>query len=330
MIKILKQDEKLYDSLSLHPLQSVSWGKAREKMGIRVIRLAQTKKNRIDRIYQMTIHKVPLTPYRIGYVPRSQMPSGELINFLKKWGNQNNIIFVKFEPYEKKTKTNEKFFSQSVFNKSKHPLFPSWTQILNCTSTEEEILKNMHPKTRYNIRLSSRKGVVVKQETSEKGFNNFIKLYFETAKRQKYLGHDENYHKIVWDNLKGKIAHILTAYYQDLPLASFEFFFFNQKLYYVYGGTSLTHRNLMAANLVMWEGIRLAKQLKAKELDMWGSLPPGYDQSHSWSGFTRFKEGYGTEFVEMIGSYDLVIKPKLYRFYGLSHKIREIILRLFV
>ena len=84
----------------------------------------------------------------------------------------------------------------------------------------------------------------------------------------------------------------------------------------------------MAANLLMWEAIKLGKKLGAKQFDMWGSLPPNYDQNHSWAGFTRFKEGYGTKFVEMIGSYDLVINPLLYWLYNFGYCLRNIFLKI--
>jgi lipid II:glycine glycyltransferase (peptidoglycan interpeptide bridge formation enzyme) len=56
---------------------------------------------------------------------------------------------------------------------------------------------------------------------------------------------------------------------------------------------------------------------------MWGSLPADYSDSHPWAGFTRFKEGYGTEFTHLSPGYDLVINPFLYKIYNLIYKIRE-------
>ena len=37
------------------------------------------------------------------------------------------------------------------------PTFPTWTQVLDLTKSEDEILKSFHSKTRYNIRLSEKK-----------------------------------------------------------------------------------------------------------------------------------------------------------------------------
>ena len=324
-----------------HPLQSVSWEQARKKMGIETLRIVDGKNT-----FQLTFHKIPYIDYKIGYLPRSAMPAKKILNQLYEYGKRNKVIFIKIEPYSpavipsEATEGSEVEGSKKEISrlaslarndkriiKSPHPLFPTWTQILDLTKSEEELLKNMHSKTRYNIRLAEKKGVVVKEESNDNGFETFARLYFETTKRQKYFGHDYRYHKIVWSNLKGKISHILVAYYNNIPLAAYELFYLDGIIYYVYGGTSEQFRNLMASNLLMWEAIKLGKRLGAKKFDMWGSLPPDYDYNHPWSGFTRFKEGYGTKFVEFIGSYDLVINLFLYKLYNLVYFLREIYLK---
>ncbi len=329
MIKIISDDFPNisdYNKQVFHPLQAWEWGEARKKTGVEVLRLGDGKN-----VYQLTIHQLPITNHRIGYLPRSVFPTKDVLDFLYEYGKKNKIIFIKIEPYEEKLKVKSQkakvqLKSQKLIE-SKHPLFPSWTQILDLNKSEDELLKSFHSKTRYNIRLSEKKGVFVKEMSNEKGFEIFSKLYFETCKRQKYFGHTPKYHQIVWDSLKKDIVHILIAFYKDIPLAAFELFYFKKILYYPYGGTSLEYRNFMASNLLMWEAIKLGKKLDAEKFDMWGSLPPNYDANNSWSGFTRFKEGYGTKFTEFIGSYDLVINPFLYKIYNVVYSLREIYLR---
>ena len=309
-----------------HPLQSKEWEKARKEIGIETLRTDDGEND-----FLLTFHKIPYTNYKIGYLPRSVIPSKKVLNELYDYGKKNRVIFIKTEPYVEKSKfqiSNLKSISNFKFQISKHPLFPEWTQILDLTKSEDELLKSFHHKTRYNIRLAEKKGVVVKEANNEKGFGEFSKLYFETCKRQKYFGHTPKYLKIIWENLKNNISHILIAYYDNIPLAAYELFFYNDTLYYVYGGTSELHRNLMASNLLMWETIKLGNKLGATKLDMWGSLPPNYDSSHSWSGFTRFKEGYGTKFVEFVGSYDLIINPLLYTLYNSVYNLRSLYLKL--
>src|SRR3989339_1771918 len=214
MIRIIPDDYSIsdYNKLAHHPLQAWEWGEARKKTGVEVLRLGDNKN-----IYQSTFHQLPFTNYRIGYLPRSVFPTKEVLDFLFDYGKKNKIIFIKIEPYEEKLKVkNQKSKVQLKSQKlveSKHPLFPSWTQVLDLNKSEDELLKKMHSKTRYNIRLAEKKGVVIKEMSDERGFEIFSKLYFETCKRQEYFGHTPKYHKIVWDSLKKNISHILIAFY---------------------------------------------------------------------------------------------------------------------
>ena len=189
-------------------------------------------------------------------------------------------------------------------------------------------MENLKPKTRYNIKLAQKKGVVVKEESNQKGYEIFEKLYFETTKRQNYHGHDTNYHKTIWSNLKNKISHLLIAYYKNEPLSAYQLFIYKNRGYYVYGGSSDKHRNFMASNLLMWEALLFSKKKGCTSFDMWGSLPKNYSLSHPYAGFTRFKEGYGGEFVEMVGSYDLVIKPLIYKLYNFVYFLRKLYLKI--
>lgn len=306
------------NTLAQHPMQSEEWGEARKKMGLQVEKIIEG-----NDVFQFTVHPIPYTSFSIGYLPRSVQPTADVLKKLYDFGKNNNLIFIKCEPYV----SYEDGFRLSTFDirlkNSPHPLFPEWTQTLNLIPSEDELLKNMKSKTRYNLRLAEKKGIVVEEMSTDEGYKIFEKLYFETCKRQNYHGHTPEYHRIMWNSLKDTQAHILIAFLGEIPLAAYELLFFKKKFYYLYGGSSLLNKNVMAPNLLMWEAIKLGKKLGAELFDMWGSLPPEYSNTHPWAGFTRFKEGYGTQFTHLSASYDLVINPLLYKIYNIVYKVRE-------
>jgi lipid II:glycine glycyltransferase (peptidoglycan interpeptide bridge formation enzyme) len=343
-IEITKWNEK-----AVHPLQRWEWGEARKEMGIDVFRIGAYKKEELENVYQITFHNIPYTPLTIGYLPRSLFPTDQVLEVMKNEGKKRKAIFIKIEPvleslinvipvktgiYTNKNSGSpivvgdDNIFDLIGFNiiKSSHPLFTEWNQIIDITISEDDLLKNMKSKTRYNIRLAEKKGVKVQEMTNDEGFSIFSKLYFETCKRQGYRGHTEFYHKTIFKHFKKNISHILIAFYENKPLCAYHLFHHYDTMYYPYGGSSVEHKNVMAPNLLMWEAIKLGKKLGCKNFDMWGSLPPYHDKKNPWVGFTRFKEGYGTEFFHMPGSYDLVISPLLYKAYSLAHKIRQMVM----
>ena len=268
--KILPEqfDIDQFNKLALHPLQSWEWGEVRKKTGISVIRIGEFENETLKNVFTMTIHPVPYTPFKIGYIPRSILPTVGLLQ------------------------------------------------------SDEDLLKNMKSKTRYNIRIAEKKGVKITEESNDKGYSDFSDLYFKTTSRQDYRGHDQSYHKTVWNELKNSVAHILIARFNHKPLAAYELFRFKNRLYYPYGGSSHEHRDVMSSNLLMWEAIKFAKNKGCKYFDMWGAASPNAPTNDVYAGFTRFKEGYNGRFVEWSGSWDLVINYRNYAIYTILHKIR--------
>ncbi|MFS8159434.1 MAG: lipid II:glycine glycyltransferase FemX [Candidatus Roizmanbacteria bacterium] len=315
---------KEWNEVVNHPMQSWEWGEARLKMGTKVVRLGEYEDGKLINGYQYSLHRIPYLPYTLAYLPRSVMPSHAVLAELRDLLKKTNTISMLIEPYVQKSYTIKK---GSLLKPSPHPLFPRWTQIIDLTPSEEELKARLKSKTRYNIGLAVKKGVEIKEMTDDQGFEIFLTLYFDTTKRQKYKGHTKNYHKIIFDHMKNGLAHILITFYQGKPLSAYELFHFKDRLYYPYGGSSVEHREVMASNLLMWEALRLGKRLGVSSFDLWGSLPPDYAQTpqtdSAWAGFTRFKEGYNANFIEYIGSYDLIIEPTLYRLYNLANTMRK-------
>lgn len=316
---------------NVHPLQSKGWGNFREKTGIKVIRTNDL---------QLTIHPIPHTSYTIGYLPKGPMPTKQMLFELEKIGKVEKCVFIQLEPNVENNENLKLKIKNLSLGFSARPLFTKYTFVLDLTKSEEELLKNMHPKTRYNIRVAEKKGVKIIENNSDKAFEVYLKLTKDTTNRQKFYAHSENYHRLMWETLKTSnfklktendnelTAHLLTATYENKVLVAWILFVLGDTLYYPYGSSSNDHREVMASNLMMWEVIKFGKKLGLKQFDMWGALGPNPDTKDPWYGFHRFKEGYGGKLTEFVGSYDFVIDKKMYLAYKLLNKLRWIILRL--
>ncbi len=339
---------------SIHPLQSFEWGTFRKKTGIKVIR---------ENDLQLTIHKIPFSPWAIGYVPKGPMPTQEMLVKLQEIGKKEKCIFIQLEPNVQKftseeppSVTSEVADSpgEALANRgwtprrrmdlnlkpAAHPLFTNYTFILDLTKSEEELLKAMHPKTRYNIKVAQKHGVKIVEDNSNATFEVYLKLTQETTKRQGFYSHTENYHRLQWNtiphkiiNLKSSIinqlsSHLFLARYDEEILAAWIVFAYGDTMYYPYGASSNKHKEVMASNLMMWEVIRFGKKLRLKNLDMWGALGRNPSKNDPWYGFHRFKEGYGGKLTEFVGSYDLVINPFIYEAYKILDRVRWFILKL--
>jgi lipid II:glycine glycyltransferase (peptidoglycan interpeptide bridge formation enzyme) len=311
---------------NLHPLQSEKWGEFRKKTGVKVVNINNL---------QITIHALPHTNYKIGYLPKGPQINKKMLDELYKLGGKENCIFIQLEPNIEKLPGKDYKFKNLV--SSAHPLFTRYTFVLDITKSEEELLKEMNQKTRYNIRVAERKGVKITEDNSDKVFGEYLKLTKETTTRQKFYAHSENYHKLMWETLRQDqnipfnpnelSAHLFKAVYNSEVLATWILFVLGDTLYYPYGASSSNNKEVMASNLMMWEVIRFGKKLGLKKFDMWGALGPNPNPKDPWHGFNRFKEGYSGKLVEYVGSYDLIINKKLYFLFKLVNNLRWILLR---
>ena len=314
---ITSKQKTQYNKLVTHIIQSWEWGEARKSLGTPVLRYGFYDKNNLKKAFQLTLHKIPFTNKYVGYLPKGPDPDVELSEALIKIGREQNCAFIKVEPAVEVT--SYKLQVTRSFRNSPKPLFSKYNFLMNLSKSEEELLKAMHPKTRYNIKVAQKHGVKVEERSDEEAFKIYLKLYFETTKRQGYHGHNENYHRKVWETLKADgMARLLIAFYYEPKTSNFEpltawmLLNFKDTLYYPYGGSAKTHPEVMANNLVAWEAIKLGKKIGLKKFDMWGALGPEPDTKDPWYGFHKFKSGYGGALVEYIGTFDLVLNWPVY------------------
>lgn len=298
------------NKLSNHPLQTWEWGEFRKETGNEVVR---------TEFGQLTLHKVPFTPFRVGAFIKGPKPTKKLLEGLRRLAEEHNLIFIKLEPNVKKDIKLIKRLRDwgAVAGKT---LFTPTTFWIDLTKSEEDLLKGFHSKTRYNIRLATRKGVAVSEDNSRTAFNKYIELTRKTSERQGFYAHTEKYHRLMWEILhKAGIARLLVAKYKGKIITTWILFVWKDFLYYPYGASTDKHKSTMANNLMMWEAIRLGKRLGLTTFDLWGREPG--------KGFTRFKEGYNPKVIKFIGTWDLVINKPRYYLYRFADVFRWGILR---
>ena len=177
-----------------------------------------------------------------------------------------------------------------------------------------DILASFAEKTRYNIRLSQKKGVTVTDASTEKGVQTFYKIYEETAKRERFLIHPLSYYQKVRSSLIDKgYGKVFLAYYGSEPIAGIFIFSFGERVWYMYGASKSSHRNIMPNHALHWHAMTWAKKKGYKVYDLWG-VPSNPTKGHPLYGVYRFKKGFNGKLVKLIGAYDLPFNKILYYF----------------
>ena len=249
----------------------------------------------------------------------------ELINHIKKEAKKDHCMTLYFSPYFP--------LSSFHFPLSKRNEQPTTTIVLNLTLTDDELMKQMKPKGRYNVRLAQKKGITV---TESDDVNAFYELLEKTSKRDgfqiKPKSHYEKFLSVLpnsfllliyppeesakceYRNVKNDdVSHFaLRTSHLDrsshFPIAALLGTIHNKTGFYYYGASDDRYKALMAPYLLQWEAMRLCKSRGCITYDLLG-IAPEDDPKHPWAGITRFKKQFGGEIVEYPPEREVVLRP---------------------
>jgi len=204
-----------------------------------------------------------------------------------------------------------------AYRPSSRTIQPRSTILVDLAPDEDDILKAMKSKTRYNIRLAARKGVTVRMGTVD-DIDVFYALMTETGERDEFGVHTAAYYKRSFElfDARGQVGLFL-AEYEGEPLAGILAFVVGKKAWYISGASSNRHRNLMPAYAVQWAAMQWAKSLGCRVYDLWGI--PDADKATLEAEFTersdelwgvyRFKRGFGGQVVRYVGLWERALTP---------------------
>ncbi len=211
----------------------------------------------------------------------------------------------------------EKGFRGVGFRPSPSRVQPPDTVIIDLRLSEDELLGRMKSKTRYNIRLAAKRGVIVdlyrpSDVAAADAFVAWYRLYEQTAERDRITIHSQDYYRRVFfgDGVAGvdqPDRSLLLARHDNDLLGGIITLRFAGTTTYLYGASAEIKRNLMAPYLLQWEAIRAARAVDDHWYDLFG-VPPNADQAHPMHGLYRFKSGFGGVFVHRAGAWDLPIR----------------------
>ncbi|MCP4231749.1 MAG: peptidoglycan bridge formation glycyltransferase FemA/FemB family protein [bacterium] len=184
---------------------------------------------------------------------------------------------------------------------------PKQTLSIDLTRGEDELLAGMKGRTRYNARLSAKKGVDIRNGNDEEELGRFYELLERTSKRKHFLVHNRAYYDRMLELFRDNIR-IFQAEYDNMILSGVFLLTFGKYAYYSYGASRREHGNTKSTQGLQWAAIRWAKENGFEVYDFWG-IPDDPDKSHPLYGVYQFKLGFGGEIEKYVGAYDMNIKP---------------------
>jgi lipid II:glycine glycyltransferase (peptidoglycan interpeptide bridge formation enzyme) len=318
-------------------LQSWLWGDFQQAAGFQVLRLKIAKKDSGDLlgICLLVERKLPFhkaywyAPW--GPVLKDELSNEErflVLNLLRanvSFVSKNHPIFLRIEPHREKNDEGISVLMKARFSAIGTGVQPKDTLLLDLRQNEDDLLRGMHSKTRYNIRVAIRHGITVSEKTNKEGLEIFMAMAQEIQNRGGFHYHTRHYYQKMLEVLGSEQkVRLLVALYKNEPLAAGIFIKFGKTYTYAHGASFKKKAHVMAPHFLHWEAILQAKKEGFEWYDFFG-IAPNENPKHPWAGISRFKRGFGGQEKNFIGAADGVFDVTQYKILNIGKALREIL-----
>lgn len=309
--------------------QSLEWANVKsDKWNQEIVYIEENSK--IKAAMVVLIRKIGA--FSIMYAPRGPVCDisdvnlvNELVDNCNKIAKKYRAFVLKMDPaieYNKQleNKYKKKYKVKNKVNDILELMTPIKSMVLSLNGKNiVQIFDAFKPKTKYNIRLANKKGVIVRFSNREEDLKKFYNLMIITGKRDKIAIRSYQYYKNIMDSF-GINARIYLAEYNNEPLSAAIAILYGKTVTYLYGASSNEKRNLMPNYLMQLNMIEWAINSGCLKYDFGGIFNTTMD-----NGLYRFKAGFCGEkgCITYIGEIDKVYKRLYYLIYNKAFPIVE-------
>ncbi len=319
-------------------LQTSAWGKLKHHTGWEPQIFVVTDDDQILAGAMVLLREMPGIAAPIMYSPRGPVadpeaasPLKSLTDGVREFGEERGAVLWKVDPAWEVSEAGETggHGALSALGFRRQPtgddfggVQPRFVMRMPVAGrSRDDILMDMHSKTRYNIRLAKRRGVEVIEGTTLEDVDTFYRLLEITSERNDFGVRGQPYFENLYQEvISSGWGKLFLARYEDEMIAGTIGLRTSRCVWYLYGASANRHRNVMPNYALQWSMILWAKEEGCEVYDLRG-VSGDLDPDNPLYGLYRFKKGFGAELVELVGEFDLVLRPVLYRLYRSAEPI---------
>jgi lipid II:glycine glycyltransferase (peptidoglycan interpeptide bridge formation enzyme) len=319
-----------------HLLQGATWGSIKRRWGWTVHRFAWGASGRETAAVQVLVRPVGRLPLSVAYAskgpllaePANPAAWSAVLPDLESWARRAGVALLKVDADVPAGATAvAELWRERGWRPSAEQIQFRNTMVSSLGGGEEALLARMKAKTRYNVRLARRRGVVVRPLAPAE-LDALYDLYLLTAQRGGFAIRTRAYYLDLWTTFLERDAGVaLVAERDGQPLAGVFSPAFGDTAWYLHGASADDGREHMPAYLAQWESLRWAVARGCRRYDWWGG-PDALDAADPLWGVYRFKEGFGAEWVEQLGAWDFPADPLRFALYrrlaAMRHRLLDL------
>jgi len=305
-----------------HFAQSLLWAKLKDNWKNEIL-ILENEDGSIRASMSILIRSVPLFHKTMMYAPRGPVCDmhdkeaiAKLLDGARELAKKYNSYVLKIDPDIKSDDAEfakiakELGLCERKKTKNFEEIQPRYVFRLDVAGkSEDEIFAAFQNKTRYNVRLATRKGVTSEIGTRE-DLPRFHEIMMETGTRDGFIIRSLSYFQKMYDAL-GDHIRLYIAKHEGKIISGTLAILYGNKVWYLYGASSNEYRNVMPNYLLQWDMIKWSIESGCDIYDFRG-VSGDIDESNPLYGLYRFKKGFSGEFTEFIGELDYIFDKPMY------------------
>lgn len=321
--KELKEVQEFLESNpKSHFMQSIEWTRVKPEWKSEFLIVRNQKSNKITGCMSVLIRKIPGIGRNMMYAPRGftcdphdKETLLELTNQVKELAKKYKAFIFKMDPDISNADAEFKIYMQSIgykftkiTPKAIRRMQPRIIERITLTGkTEETLLKSFNEKHRYNVRLATRKGVTLREGTRE-DLPIFYDIMKTTEARNNFYVRPLSYFESIWDSMGPEHVRLILAEYEGKAISAVFPIKYGNKVWYLYGGSSNNHRNLMPNYLLQFEMMKWGLETNCDIYDFRG-VTGIISPDHPQRGIYIFKKGFNGDIIELVGELTIIFNP---------------------
>jgi len=252
--------------------------------------------------------------------PRADERLAVLADGLRRAAREAGAIAVRLEPRIERGGPAAQQFERIGLRPVPHTAQVGQTQLVDIGPDESVVFAASDAATRRKVRRAARDGVrveVVTDPGATDAVDRLARLVRATEARSGVAGRGTDRIGIAWRVFAARgSAAIVEAWIGDRIMASGMVVVVGDRSFYLFSGSlreAPSQPKAFPSYAMQWRMIRVARELGARTHDLWGIEPLGAGSAHPWHGIGTFKRSFGGRSVAWAGSWDVVVRPQLYR-----------------
>jgi peptidoglycan pentaglycine glycine transferase (the first glycine) len=314
-----------------HLLQSFEWGELNTYLGARVYRLGALQDGRIVGALSLTVSPVPISsPIPLpglhwNWLYSSRGPTVErptspalpaLIESVQKIAKAERAVVLRLEPNIADDDPDEQAWIDAYqklgFRANPNAVHGRRSWVLDIRPDAEKLLADFKMTWRQNVRVAERKGVIIREATSDADFDAYYDLLKLTSDRDAFFIHQKDYHRQILRHFASRGDAVLyLAEHEGEAIAAKMLIRFGDWCWDMFGASSNNKRNLKPTYLLQFRCIEWAKTKGCSYFDF-RTIPEILEPGEEMWGVYEYKKGFGGFSRLNMPTQDYTYRPLIY------------------